>query len=566
MCSHMDPANSWPTSLARTSRPQPLALLALLLLALTLGGCSPRSSETGGTAPPTPPAGGGTVVIAYGVDMLGVNELLHRRTTLQTGLMLFALYLPLLEEQGDHESGPPSFKPRLAQSYEFSDDHLALTFHLRTDVKWSDGVPVTAEDVRWTWQAQTHPDVAWDYAVAKNNIRDVEVIDPATVRFHFNRVYAAQLLHANEGAILPKHAWSQLPFSEWRKNPSWFDQHPVGDGAFLLESWQPQQRITLRRNPTYFEPGLPRVERVVFQITADASSQLALLRSGDVHFDEVDPVEAASVLSNPALELLTYAPRQFVFIGWNVSRPQFSDRRVRQALTLGIDRRTIIDTVYYGYAVLTASPYPTRSWVYNHALEPWPYDPQRAQALLAAAGWRDTDGDGIVDKDGKPLRFELLTNSDNRLRLDIQVMIQQQLRKIGVDVQPRGAEFNSMNARLYAHDFDATLQSVGVDTSFDLYYNFHSKAVDDFNWGLYSNPEVDRLIDELNNIPDTAAGKPLYDQLQVLIHEDQPVTFLYEPRRLVATRRELREVRPSSLSTFANLREWVLEQPPALPP
>lgn len=545
------------------SRPRSWASLALVFFALLSGGCSSPSSTD---APASTPASGGTVVIAQGIDMLGLNELLHRRTSLQTGLLLFALYLPLLEEQGDHSSGPPTFKPRLAESYEFSDDHLTLTFHLRHDVKWSDGAPVTAEDVRWTWQAQTNPDVAWDYALAKEHVRDVEVVDPHTVRFHFDKVYAAQLLDANEGVILPRHAWSQLPFSEWRKNAPWFDQHPVGSGAFVLESWQPQQRITLRRNPQYFEPGLPRLERVVVQVTPDASSQLALLRSGKLHLDEIEPADAASVSQDPALELLPYAPRQFVFISWNLSRPFFSDRRVRQALTLGIDRRTIIDTLYYGYATLTASAYSTESWVYNHDLEPWPYDPAQARTLLAEAGWRDTDGDGIVDKDGKPLAFELLTNTDNRLRIDIQVMAQSQLRQIGVDVRPRTLEFNSLTNRLYAHDFDAVVNSVGIDTSLSLYYNFHSKATNDFNWGLYSSPQVDRLIEQLEELTDTAAGKPLYDQLQKLIHEDQPVTFLYEPKRLVAIRRELRGVKPSSISTFATLREWRLEAPPGQQP
>ncbi|NJL29692.1 MAG: hypothetical protein HC897_18275 [Thermoanaerobaculia bacterium] len=359
-----------PGLLARFPASRSRASLAIVLIALTFGGCTPSSEDA-------EPRSGGTAVVAYSVDMLGINDLLHRRTAAQTGILLFGLYLPLLEEQGDHESGPPSFKPRLAESYSFSDDHLTLTFKLRPGVTWSDGVPITAEDVRWTWQAQTNPDVAWDYSVAKERIRDVEVVDPLTVRFHFDKVYAAQLLDANEGLILPKHAWSKLPFSEWRKNVVWFDQNPVCSGAFMLESWQPQQRIVLKRNPRYFEPGLPKVDRLVIQIVPDASSQLALLRSGKVQLDEVDPSDAASVQADPALELLTYSPRQFVFISWNLARPLFSDRRVREALTLGIDRRTIIDTLYYGFATLTASPYATNSWVYNRDLAPLPYDPQR---------------------------------------------------------------------------------------------------------------------------------------------------------------------------------------------
>jgi len=539
----------------RNSRPSRLAVLTALAF-LVFNACQRTSPPPGENDTEGP-----TAVVAYGVDMLGINDLVHRRTAVQSALLNYGLFLPLLEEQGDHDKGPPSFEPRLAESYEFSEDHLGLTFHLRPNVVWSDGVPVTAEDVRWTWQAQTHPDVAWDYVAAKERIRDVEVVDEHTVRFHFTEVYAAQLLDANEGVILPRHAWEKLPFSEWRNQPGWFHQNAVTNGPFLLESWKPQERIVLRRNPLYFEPDLPRLERIVFQIVPDPSSQLALLRSGRAHLDEVEPAEARQVEGQPNLRLLSYAPRQFVFISWNTDGPFFADARVRRALTLGIDRQEIIDTLYYGFARLTPSPYSYDSWVFNRELEPLPHDPERARELLAEAGWTDTDGDGILDKDGQAFSFELLTNNDNQLRMDIQVMIQNQLREVGIAVRPRAIEFNALGVQLYAHDFDAAINSVGIDTSLNLYYNFHSEALNEFNWGAYSNPEVDRVIEEIEEYLDPLEAKPLYDELQRLIHEDQPVTFLYQPLRSVAIRDELQGVEPNALSTFFNMREWYLVEP-----
>ena len=189
-----------------------------LALTLTICGCRGEAPDSAPENVTTTNAGAGsdTIVVASTADIRGINELTTDATTLHSALFNWALFATLLDEQDDFDKGPPTFKPRLATSYEFSQDRLALTFKLREDAVWSDGEPVTAEDVRWTWQAQTHPDVAWGLADYKRYIRDVEVVDRHTVRFHFHEVYATQLLDANVGVILPKHAWSRLPFSQWR--------------------------------------------------------------------------------------------------------------------------------------------------------------------------------------------------------------------------------------------------------------------------------------------------------------------------------------------------------------
>src|SRR5262249_38601322 len=148
------------------------------------------------------PAGGGTVVTGWPSEPGGVNPLILPASQ-PTSEMTFRLFLHLLEEQPDFDQHPPTFKPQLAPSYHWSPDHKTLTFHLRDDVVWSDGVPVTADDVRWTWQAQISRDVVWDNAEAKKSITDVEAVDPHTVRFRFSRAYAKQLLDANEGVVLP---------------------------------------------------------------------------------------------------------------------------------------------------------------------------------------------------------------------------------------------------------------------------------------------------------------------------------------------------------------------------
>ncbi len=518
----------------------------------------------------SPPAGsdveaaGGTAIVADAIDIEGVNELLIRATPQQTTLLYFGIFLPLLDERDDYQQGPPTFAPRLAESYEFSEDRLQLTFHLRDDVVWSDGVPVTAEDVRWTWQAQTSPEIAWPFADSKERITDVEVVDPHTVRFHYSEVYAIQLLDANLGVVLPKHAWSQLPFSEWRQNRQWFHDNLVVNGPFTLESWEPAQRWVLVRNERYFEPGLPKLDRVVFQIVPDPASQLAMLRSGQVHFVEfIPPADAAALDAHPDLELLTHLARIFYFVQWNVGRPLFAEKEVRQALTMAIDRESMIDSLHRGYANLSHSPFTSDIWAHNKDIEPWPYDPQRAREVLAEQGWTDSDGDGILDRDGQPFSFELMINAGNTLRRDIMVVIQEQLRQIGIDVRTRIMEFNAMMQPLQAHEFDAIIFGIGMDTSLNTYHFFHSRGIDDgFNWGSYSNPEVDQVIEEIEDQVNQLDAKPLYYRLQELLHEDLPYTYLYEQKRIACANKALRDVNPNAVSSFYHMRHWRLVDDP----
>ncbi len=530
-----------------------IAVMTLALLAMACNG-PPGDADGEGS-------GQSTVVVAYSVDMLGVNELTSQSTAIMSALIYQAWFLVLVDEQPDYEDGPPSFEPQLAESYEFSDDRLELTFRLRDDVVWSDGVPVTAEDVRWTWQAQIHPEIAWSFAEAKKHITDVEVVDPRTVIFHFSKAYAAQLQDATLGVVLPKHAWSRLPFEEWRQNTSWFVDNLVVNGPFTLESWEPQQRYVIRRNESYHQAGLPKVDRIVFQLAPDDNSRLALLRSGQAQMMEfILPSDAATIEADPNVRLLSHIPRYFFFVQWNVSRPLFADKRVRQALTMGIDRQEIVESIYYGYANVSHSVFPSNHWVHNKDLEPWPYDPGRAKELLAELGWSDTDDDGILDRDGQPFSFELVTNSESQVRVDMLVMIQEHLKRVGIDVRTRTMEFNALLRPLGRHDFDAVMGGLAIDTSLNTEYFFHTRAIDNsYNWGVYSNPEVDRLIEETNALVDPLAAKPNYLRLQALLHEDVPITLLYEQRRLAGVRAGLVGVEPNHVSTFYKMMNWRFE-------
>jgi peptide/nickel transport system substrate-binding protein len=577
-------------SSARPSRsPAPLLVRVCLLLlglaaALGCGGCGRGAREgtagalrapgtsgvgaggpaagEGGAAAGGEPHRGGTLVMGWTAEPTGVNEVASLPSAVGSEMRI-QLFLWLVKEQPGFEQHPPSFAPALARSWEWSPDHKALTFHLREDARWSDGVPVTADDVRFTWQAEISPEVAWPYANMKSEIADVEVVDPHTARFHFKRVYAKQMLDVNEAGVLPRHAWGKLPFSQWRQGGEWFKQHLVVDGPFTIESWKPQQEIVLRRNPGYFDPRRPYLERAVMRIIPDQASILAQLDGGDLDYTpQISPGDAARVSSNPRLRLLTYWFRTWVGVAWNCTRQPFSDPEVRRALGLALDRQAIVDTVWNRFARVCNSPILASVWAHDRSLRPLPYDPGEARRILAAKGFTPGPG-GVLHRGGKPFEFEILTNSGNQQRVNALVMIQEQWRRIGVRARPRQLEFNSMSAQVDAGSFDAALVGTTLDTSLDLTSPFHSREIGGTNITRYSNPELDRLIDHAMGLPDLALAKPDLDRIQEILARDQPYTFLWESQRLSALDRRLHGVKPSALFSLGTLEDWWLEPAPA---
>lgn len=533
-----------------------LALAAALVVALACGReQAPAPTPAAATAAPR---AGGVATAANAEDLVSVNEVVAGGTILSADVAQHLLFLRLLQEQPDYEEHPATFAPRLAESYDWSPDHLTLTFHLRQGVVWSDGTPVTADDVRFTWQAQTDPDVAWEYAYLKEAIRDVEVVDARTARMHFSRAYFSQLADANEGVILPKHVWEKVPFAKWRESTDWFRQNLVVDGPFTLAAWTPQQEIVFARNPKYFEPGLPRLDRLVIRIVPDSGATIEQLLAGQLDYVQQLPLAAAErVQASERARLVRYPGRQYTFIAWNTRRPQFSDPEVRRALAMAIDRQLLVDSLWRGYARVGTSPILEGVWAHEPAATALPYDPTAAAKLLADHGWLDRDGDGIREKDGRKLAFELLINTGNATRADAAAMIQAQLAKVGVAATPRSIEFNALSARAAKHDFEAMIQAFAMDTTLDLSYAFATDSIENgSNWGGYSDRELDDLLAKIRQQTDPLAAKPLLQQAQRIIARDQPICILWEPQRVDGASKRLRDVAPNALSAYFNVRNW----------
>ena len=523
--------------------------LGVLSLALWLAACggAPEVARS--------PSPGGTIVVSTLTDVDTINDLVSTGS-IHTRNVERLLFLRLARENADFREGPPTYDPQLAESWEPSDDGLALTFHLR-EATWSDGTPITAEDVRWTWQAQTDPDVAWRRARYKESIRDVEVVDSRTVRFHFTESSPDQLEEANLGSVLPKHAWGELPFSEWRQSSGWFVDRVVSSGPFVLESWTPNQALALRRNERYHVRGAPLLDRLIFQVIPEKTSQISQLMGGSIDYLRViPPDQIARVEEHAETEIDAYWGRQFDFLCWNTRRTPLESSEVRRALTHAIDRQAIVDSIYRGYARVAVTAILSSTWAFDDSLAPWPYARGEADAALAAAGFADLDGDGTLERDGEPLAFELIIQSGNRVHLDAATLIQAQLRRAGVELSLRPLEFPTWVDKVKSGDFDVAIGGWEIPTSLDMSYAFHTDEIGNFNFGAYSNPELDRLLDAASKGEPTEGRLDLLHEVQAVLHREQPYTFLWEPQKLNARRSRVRGSRPNALSTFFWIDEW----------
>jgi len=530
-------------------------VLGSILLMLACGTPQTRDIAPAGDGRP---ARGGTAVVGVLSDVQSWNPYLVE--DLGSEHILALIYPSLATEQTDYHLHPPSFEPALARSWTWSDDHLALTLDLDPDARWADGIPITAHDVVFTWRVQTSPDVGWLYGASKDVIESMEAVTDHTVRVRFTHDYPYQFMDLNDGLIIPSHAWSEISFDRWA-DTDW-KSHVVAGGPFDLEDHTPQQQITLARNPEYSGAPLPYLDRLIFRIVPSEQGLMTQLLAGEIDLVRaIPPSEIARVRARGDLELVVYDDRSYTHICWNTRNQFLSDPAVRRALGTAIDRQTLIDVVYDGFGKFGVGPVLTPFWAFNRDLQPLPFDPEAARSALEAAGWADTDGDGFLDRNGETFAIELLAPAENGLRQDIALLVQEDLRRVGVKVTPRIVEWGTLMADLQGGAFDAVVNRWEEPTQIDLGGLWHSAEPGEpsFNFGRYANPEVDRLLDEVEELTDFAEQKPIFDRIQELIVADQPYAFLIENIRLTAHSSRIRGADINAATPFFNISEWYVE-------
>lgn len=434
-------------------------------------------------------------------------------------------------------------KPILAESWEVSDDHLTYTFRLRKDVKFSDGVPLTAHDVKFTYDKIKDPAV--DAASLRNYYNDVvscELTDDYTVVFKCSQPYFKHIdFLALE--VLPKHIYGEGDFN---KHPN--NRAPVGSGPYVFERWDTGSQVVLARNENYWGEK-PKLKKIVYKFITDNNAALQVLERQDLDLMAMTPEQWVTRASKPDFQakfnLRSYYPPRYSYIVWNERRPQFADKCVRRAMTLLLDRPLILETIFHGLGRPAQGVFFDES-ENNLDLKPLPFDPQQAKQLLDEAGWIDTDNDGIRDKDGVPFKFEMQVGSGIREYEQLATVYQEELKRAGIEMAIRPLEWATFSDRLHTRNFDAAPLSWGTPDviNSDPYQIWHSSQIDKgSNYGKFISEEADKIIEAGRLEFDREKRIRMYHRFQEIVYDEQPYTLLFNHQFLVAIDKRFRNVR-----------------------
>lgn len=484
----------------------------------------------------------------------------------------------------------------IAESWDVSEDGLTYTFHLRDDIFWSDGEPLTAEDVKFTYDAIASDLVETPRKSNVELVESMEVVDDYTLQVNFTEIDCTALQNFTLG-VIPAHAfaddYSDIMESAENTAPT------VTSGPFIFSEWEPDSFVTLLANPDYYL-GAPNVEGWTYRIFADQSAELEALLAGETDVYTAGPqfvsvIEGAIAEGEP-LQIKKFFDDGYTYIGFNMANPEnpqpgwedldedgefdpdeppleqephpvFSDPAVRRAISHAIDYTNIINRVVFGEGTqAVGNILPAVEWAYDETLQPYEFDTEMAAQILTDAGWEDTNGDGIRERDGQQLRFTLMTNAGNEVRENIAQIVKDRLEseELGFAVDLEIIEFGTVVENLLGQTFDAViigwtgLGSDPEDSSFWAYRN--DSPGGGFNFVSYYNEQVEENLNQARSLPGCDIGErgAMYTDIQAQILEDAPYAFLYVPLTNTVWNTRLQGIDPQPWQIYYNVEGWFL--------
>jgi peptide/nickel transport system substrate-binding protein len=445
----------------------------------------------------------------------------------------------------------------LAESWDISKDGLVITFHLRKGVKWTDGVEFTADDVMFGYKAIINEKTPSAYKEDFLQVKKAEVLDRHTFRVTYEKPFAPALTSWGSLVVLPKHLLEGEDITKTE-----FSRSPVGLGPYKLASWISGQELSLESNREYFE-GRPYVDWYVYRIIPDPATMFLVLRTGEIDLMGLTPIQYTKQTETPFFRSnfrkYRYPAFQYTHMAFNLKHPFFQDRRVRQAIAYALDKSEIVDVVLFGLGSPATGPYVPNTWPYNPHVKKYEYNPEKARQLLKESGWTDTDGDGILDRDGQPFAFTILTNTGNKLRENTAAIIQWRLAKIGIKVEIRKLEWSTfINQFIDKKRFAAVILGWSISPDPDQYDIWHSSKTKEkeLNFISYNNSEVDELLERGRRNFDIEERKKAYFKIQEILAEEVPYIFLYVPDATPIVHARFMGIKPSPIGISYNLPRW----------
>jgi peptide/nickel transport system substrate-binding protein len=544
-------------------------IAAASLASLSLAACGDKGNETSDDAGD---AVGGTVVISQPEPDILLPQLV---AGVQGKMVTDQLFEPLAALRPDMVTvGDKGFEPRLAKRWTWSADSLSVAFELDPRARWHDGRPLRAEDVTFSFDLYRDPAVGSPHAENFTNVDSMTVRDSVTVVAWFHQRMPEQfyaLVHNLQP--VPKHLLASVPRAQLATAP--FGRSPVGSARFRFERWEAGQRVVLVADTGHFR-GRAKLDRVVLVHQADPATGPTRLFSGEADvLDQLRPEVVAQLPQHPEIRLIRYPGLDYAFLQFNLQdrkrsapHPVFGDRAVRRALTMALDRKGMVRSVFDSLGATAIGPVTRAHSVADTTIAQLPYDPSAAGALLDSAGWRDANGDGVREKNGRPLQFTVLVPSISKNRLTYAVLLQEQLRKAGAKMDIEQVEFNAFLQREASRDFDAVIGAWHADPSpagAKQTWSTAGAIPGGVNYGMYRSATFDAHVDSALASFDPAAAKRHYRLAYETIIADAPAVWLYEtsPAMAVHKRIHVTGVRPDAW--WASLADWSIPVGERLP-
>lgn len=475
---------------------------------------------------PTPlPKKGGTFVTSINGDPASLNGIMGNDGA---SLSIIGLNQSPLTLGG--ENWGSIVAGELAESWEVSEDGTEWTFYLRQDVKWQDGEPFTADDVLFTFQALQNPDVQ----AASFRERFMEGEEPIqfekvgeyTIKATLKQPIASLATNITV-PIIPKHILEGQDI-----NTSEFNQKPLGTGPFKVIEWRSGESVELEANPDFYR-GEPYLDRWVMRILPSADAALVALQTGEIDFGEISGKDVPKFLNTPDFTLFTRNRDLCDILLFNGAKPFFQDNRVKQAMMYALDRQALLDTALLGYGTLADSPFNQPVMVYQEGdLPQYEFDPEKAKELLKEAGWEDTDGDGIVDKDGEPFKIDLGAFTVAAIHQRIAPLVQANWQDIGLDVTIQNVDVATFFQAAYQPDIEKPFDVqftvwglYGVDP--DAYAAFYAPEKQELSFINFYNEEIKALFDQGRVTMDVDERKKIYEEAERKLWEELPALPLF---------------------------------------
>ncbi|MDH3267498.1 MAG: ABC transporter substrate-binding protein [Ignavibacteria bacterium] len=545
-------------------------LLLLFFLSLLIIACDSKQSTTNNR-----------IVIGISADVQTFSSLFA--FSYEESAIADLLYPGLLDFRWNSERGELDPYPMIVQSWRWSEDSSYIKFYLRDDIFWSDGIKLTSEDVVFSYDVFSDPDVQSRLLGTFNQLYsdsdghiDIEkafkVISPNEFEIHFVENSVADLVKLSI-PIIPEHIYSEISRDQIANSEINFN--PVSSGPFKLKKWNRNQTITLEADSNSFLFTSGQAAELIFKVVPDYTSRILQLRKGDIDFVELVKVEDIEDLkAEDKLSVISIVGREYDYIGWNNIDPEsfsqgkiipnkfFGSNNVRKALTMSIDRKAIHNEYLLGQGELAVSPV-SRIFklAFNMEVKPYEYDPEEAKKLLAQDGWKDEDRNGILEKGNEEFKFKMYYPVGNPLREYASVVIKNNLKSVGIEVSIEKMELGTFIDNLYDRKLNSWMAAWGVPIPLELKPFWYSDPnIGMLNFACYGNSEVDKILNQLNKRINNERKNELVKQFQVIIHQDEPVSFLYWTPNIIAYNKRIKNLNITPYGVLVHCWEWTLNE------